>query len=312
MERVVIALGGNALLRRGAEDTFEEMYRASRKAAERIADIAAEGWEVVVTHGNGPQVGRILLQQEAAKDVVHPMPLDVCGAESQGQIGYLLQVTIGDVFFERGMERPVATILTLTRVRPQDPAFRKPTKFVGPFYEEEEAKRLERERGYVTKADPHGGWRRVVPSPTPYSIVETPVIERLVGEGTIVIASGGGGIPVIEKGPRLIGKEGVVDKDLAAAILAHEVAASVLLILTDVTHVQRGFGSLYPEDIDSMTAAEAKAMLKKGEFGAGSMGPKVQAAVNFVEAGGARAVIADLDDASAALNGTAGTEVVAS
>jgi carbamate kinase len=128
VERVVIALGGNALLRRGAEDTFEEMYRASRAAAERIADIAAAGWEVVVTHGNGPQVGRILLQQEAAKDVVHPMPLDVCGAESQGQIGYLLQVTIGDVFFERGMERPVATILTLTRVRPQDPAFRNPTR----------------------------------------------------------------------------------------------------------------------------------------------------------------------------------------
>ncbi len=143
MERVVIALGGNALLRRGAEDTFEEAYRASRMAAERIADIAAAGWEVVVTHGNGPQVGRILLQQEAAKDVVHPMPLDVCGAESQGQIGYLLQLTIGDVFFERGMERPVVTVLTLTRVRAQDPAFRNPTKFVGPFYEEAEAKELE-------------------------------------------------------------------------------------------------------------------------------------------------------------------------
>jgi carbamate kinase len=311
VERVVIALGGNALLRHGAEDTFEEMYRASRSAAERIADIAAVGWEVVVTHGNGPQVGRILLQQEAAKDVVHPMPLDVCGAESQGQIGYLLQVTIGDVFFERGMERPVACILTLTRVRPQDPAFRNPTKCVGPFYEEDEAKRLERDRGYAMKPDPHGGWRRVVPSPTPYSIVETPVIERLVREGTIVIASGGGGIPVIEEGPRLIGKEGVVDKDLAAAILAHEVAASVLLILTDVKHVQRGYGSLYPEDIDTMNATEAKAMLKKGEFGAGSMGPKVQAAVNFVEAGGARAVIADLDDASSALEGAAGTEIIA-
>ena len=310
MERVVIALGGNALLRRGAEDTFEEMYRASRSAAERVADIAAAGWEVVVTHGNGPQVGRILLQQESAKDVVHPMPLDVCGAESQGQIGYLLQVTIGDVFFERGMERPVATILTLTRVRSKDPAFRNPTKFVGPFYEEDEARRLEDERGFVMKPDPHGGWRRVVPSPRPYSIVETPVIERLVGEGTIVIASGGGGIPVIEKGPRLIGREGVVDKDLAAAILAHEVAASVLLILTDVKKVQRGFGSLYPEDIDRMTATEAKTMHTKGEFGAGSMGPKVQAAVNFVEAGGARAIIADLDDASAALEGAAGTEVI--
>ena len=182
MERVVIALGGNALLRRGAEDTFEEMYRASRAAAERIADIAAAGWEVVVTHGNGPQVGRILLQQEAAKDVVHPMPLDVCGAESQGQIGYLLQVTIGDVFFERGMERPVATILTLTRVRPQDPAFRNPTKFVGPFYEEDEAKRLEdgtrvRDEGRPTRRLAPGRARR----PNPYSIVETPG-DRAPGE----------------------------------------------------------------------------------------------------------------------------------
>src|SRR6476619_963636 len=161
MHRVVIALGGNALLRRGAPDTYEEMYAAARTAAERVADIAAADWEVVVTHGNGPQVGRILLQQEAAREVVHPMPLDVCGALSQGQIGYLLQVTIGDVFFERGMERPVCTVLTLTRVRPDDPAFREPAKFVGPFYDEEEANRLEAARGYTMKADPHGGWRRV-------------------------------------------------------------------------------------------------------------------------------------------------------
>ena len=310
MDRVVVALGGNALLRRGAEDTFEEMYRASRLAAERIADIAAAGWEVVVTHGNGPQVGRILLQQEAASATVHPMPLDVCGAESQGQIGYLLQMTIGDVFFERGMERPVVTLLSLTRVRPQDPAFKNPTKFVGPYYEEPEARRLERDRGYVMKADPHGGWRRVVPSPKPYSIVETPIVKRIVADGAIVIASGGGGVPVIEKGPRLIGKEGVVDKDLAAAILAHEVDAAVLLVLTDVKKVQTGYGSLMPEDLDRMTVSEAKRLSKRGEFGSGSMGPKVQAAVNFLEAGGRRAVIADLDDGPSALAGEAGTEIV--
>jgi carbamate kinase len=310
VERVVVALGGNALMRRGAEDTFEEMYRSARVAAEKVADIAAAGWEVVVTHGNGPQVGRILLQQEAAKDVVHPMPLDVCGALSQGQIGYLLQVTIGDVFFERGMERPVCTVLTLARVRPDDPAFAVPTKFVGPFYTEEEAKTLERDRGYTMKADPHGGWRRVVPSPLPYSIVETPIVARLIADGAIVIASGGGGIPVVEEGPRLVGKEGVVDKDLAAAILAHEVSAQVLLILTDVKKVQRGYGSLMPEDIDTMTVPEAKTLLKRGEFGAGSMGPKVQAAVNFVQAGGERAVIADLNDALAAVAGAAGTSIL--
>ena len=310
MDRVVVALGGNALLRQGAEDTFEEMYRSARSAAERVADIAAADWEVVVTHGNGPQVGRILLQQEAAREVVHPMPLDVCGALSQGQIGYLLQVTIGDVFFERGMERPVCTILTLTRVRPDDPAFREPTKYVGPFYEEDEAKRLESERGYTMKADPHGGWRRVVPSPSPYSIVETPIVARLVADGAIVIASGGGGIPVVEEGPRLIGKEGVVDKDLAAAILAHEVGAQVLLILTDVKKVQRGYGSLMPEDIDAMTVSEARALQKRGEFGAGSMGPKVQAALNFLAGGGERAVIADLEDAPAALAGEGGTTIL--
>ena len=310
MERVVVALGGNALLRRGAEDTYEEMYRAARAAAERIAEIAADGWEVVVTHGNGPQVGRILIQQEAAAKQVHLMPLDVCGAESQGQIGYLLQVTIGDVFFERGMERPVVTILSLTRVRPNDPAFRKPTKFVGPFFSETRAKKLEEQRGWVMKADPHGGWRRVVPSPEPYSIVETPVIRTLVADGVIVIASGGGGVPVIEKGPRLIGKEGVVDKDLAAAILAHEVDASVLLILTDVNKVQRGYGTLMPEDIDRMTVGEATALLDRGEFGAGSMGPKMRSAIRFVEAGGTRAVIAELDEGPAALRGEAGTELV--
>jgi carbamate kinase len=291
MERVVVALGGNALLGRGAEDTYEEMYRAARGAAERIADIAADGWEVVVTHGNGPQVGRILIQQEAAAKQVHPMPLDV--------------------FFERGMERPVVTILTLTRVRANDPAFRRPTKFVGPFFTEARAKQLEERRGWSMKADPHGGWRRVVPSPRPYSIVETPVITQLVSSGAIVIASGGGGVPVIEKGPRLIGKEGVVDKDLAAAILATEVAASVLLILTDVPKVQRGYGSLMPEDLDRITVEEALRMLKAGEFGAGSMGPKVEAALGFVEAGSGRAVIADLDQSREALAGRAGTEVVA-
>jgi carbamate kinase len=311
MQRVVIALGGNALLRRGAPDTYDEMYAAAREAAERIADIAADGWEVVVTHGNGPQVGRILIQQEAAAKQVHPMPLDVCGAESQGQIGYLLQVTIGDVFFERGTERPVVTILTLARVRPQDPAFRNPTKFVGPYFTEAQAHRRAEQRGWAMKPDPHGGWRRVVPSPRPYSIVETPVIRQLVADGVIVIASGGGGVPVIEKGPRLIGKEGVVDKDLAAAILAREVEAEVLLVLTDVAHVQRGFGSMMPEDIERMDTAEAKRLLKRGEFGRGSMGPKIEAGVHFVETGGRRAVIADLGEAREALAGKAGTEIVA-
>jgi carbamate kinase len=309
VERVVVALGGNALLRRGEEDTFENLYRSARLAAERIADIAAAGWEVVVTHGNGPQVGRILLQQEAAKRFVHPMPLDVCGAQSQGQIGYLLQVTIGDVFFERGMERPVATVLTLTRVRPDDPAFADPTKPIGPFYEQPDAESLAAERGWAMRPDAHGGFRRVVPSPSPYSIVEAPVIRNLVGDGVIVIASGGGGVPVIEDGPRLVGVEGVVDKDLAAAILARDVEAGTLLILTDVARVMRGFGTAEAEPIERMAVAEARAMLEQGEFGAGSMGPKVRSAVDFIDHGGVRAAIGDLDDAVAVLAGETGTTI---
>jgi len=310
VDRVVIALGGNALLRRGAEETYDEMMRAARSAAEKIVDIASDGWQVVVTHGNGPQVGRILIQQEAAADQVAPMPLDVCGALTQGQIGYLLQITIGDVFFERGMETPVATILTLTRVRERDPAFGNPTKYVGPYFTEAQARTRERQRGWVMKADPHGGWRRVVASPKPISIVESPVIRGLIADGVIVIAGGGGGVPVLDKGPRLIGREGVVDKDLAAAILARDVAASVLLILTDVAKVQRGYGSMLPEDIDTMTVSEGRRLLKRGEFGAGSMGPKVEAALGFLQAGGSRVVIADLDQAPEALRGEAGTQIV--
>jgi carbamate kinase len=313
MERVVVALGGNALLRRGEEDTFDNMYDSARRAAERVVDVAEAGWEIVVTHGNGPQVGRILLQQEAARGWVHPLPLDVCGAESQGQIGYLLQVTIGDVFFERGTERPVSTVLTLTRVRPDDPAFREPTKPVGPFYEEDEARKLSEERGYVMKPDPHGGWRRVVPSPAPYSIVEAPVIRQLVADGVIVIASGGGGVPVIEDGPRLLGVEGVVDKDLAASILARDVEASVLLILTDVERAQRGFGTDRARPIDRMTVSEAEALIQEGQFAAGSMGPKVRAAADFVRwgEGRTRAMIGDLDRAVGILAGRAGTHIVA-
>jgi carbamate kinase len=310
MARVVVALGGNALLRRGDQDSAEVMRKNARLAAERVAEVASRGWEIVVTHGNGPQVGRILLQNEAARDWVHPMPLDVCGAESQGQIGYLLQVTVGDVFFERGMERPVATVLTFTRVPPDDPAFQNPTKPIGPHYEEAEAKRLAAERGWQVAPDPEGQWRRVVPSPRPYSIVEAPVIRQLAESGVIVIGGGGGGVPVIEEGPRLIGVEAVVDKDLCAAILAREVDAQVLLICTDVEGVYADYGTTEQRIIDRLEVDQAKRMVEDGTLPAGSMGPKVQAAVEFVSSGGQRAVICALDDAPQALEGQAGTSIV--
>ena len=310
MDRVVVALGGNALLRRGEEDTAEEMRRSARLAAERIVDVAEDGWEVVVSHGNGPQVGRILLQQEAARGWVAPMPLDICGAESQGQIGYLLQTSIGDVFYERGMDRPVVTVLTLTRVPKNDPAFSRPTKPIGPYYSEDEAARLARERGYQVSPAPGGeGWRRVVPSPHPYSIVEAPVIRGLVAEGVIVISAGGGGVPVIEEGPRLEGVEAVVDKDLAACILAKDVEADALLILTDVDGVYEEFGTSEQRLLSTLTPDEARRRLEAGEFEAGSMQPKVEAAVQFVEGGGKRAIITSLDKGPLALSGGAGTRV---
>ncbi|HEX9235571.1 MAG TPA: carbamate kinase, partial [Actinomycetota bacterium] len=266
-----------------------------------------------VTHGNGPQVGRILLQQEAARSVVAPMPLDVCGAESQGQIGYLLQVNVGDVFYERGMDRPVVTILTLTRVRRDDPAFADPTKPVGPYYTDQEAEQLRRDRGWdvAPASGEDGQWRRVVPSPYPYSIVEAPIIRTLVGDGAIVIAAGGGGVPVVEEGPRLVGVEGVVDKDLAACILARDVQASTLLIATDVEGVFEEFGSPQQRLLRTLSPDRARELLDQGQFGEGSMKPKVEAAARFVAEGGERAIITALDHAGRALAGEGGTQVLA-
>ena len=312
MDRLVIALGGNALMQQGEEETAEAMRASARLAAELIAEIASRGHEVVVTHGNGPQVGRILLQNEAAREIVEPMPLDVCGAESQGQIGYLLQTTIGDVFYERDMEKPVVTVLTLTRVRPDDPAFEHPTKPVGPYYLEKDAKRFAEERGWHVAPSGEGTWRRVVASPHPYSIVEAPVIRQLVESKAIVIAAGGGGVPVVEEGPRLVGREAVVDKDLAAAILARDVGAAALIILTDVDGVYENWADKKARrKLDRLGAGEARALLEAGGLGEGSMGPKVEAALNFVEAGGGRAVIAALTDAVAAAEGGAGTTITA-
>jgi carbamate kinase len=236
------------------------------------------------------------------------MPLDVCGAESQGQIGYLLQVAIGDVFYERDMEKPVVTVLTLTRVPTDDPAFQHPTKPVGPYYLEADAKGFVEERGWDV-AEVNGGWRRVVPSPRPYSIVEAPIIRQLVEGGAVVIAAGGGGVPVVEEGPKLVGREAVVDKDLAAAILARDVDAETLLILTDVRGVSADFGTKGERLLERLSLEEARRMLADGELGEGSMGPKVEAATEFVEAGGKRAVIASLEEAVEAVEGRAGTTI---
>lgn len=307
---LVIALGGNAILRRGEKGTAQEQIAHVRDAARVIAAIAGAGDPLLITHGNGPQVGDILIKNEFAREILPPMPLDICGAESQGMIGYMLQQALENAFSETGTRRRVISLVTQTLVDAQDPAFHNPKKPVGPYVTEEEAERLTREQGWtvVRVAGGERGWRRVVPSPDPLEVVEAPSIRTLVGEGFVTVAAGGGGIPVIRT-PGLQGVEAVVDKDLAAERLATAVEASRLLILTDVPFIYRSFGTPRQEPIREISAGDARRLLDAGEFGEGSMAPKVEACARFVEHGGVEAVVADLASATAAVAGRAGTRI---
>lgn len=308
---VVIALGGNALLQVGQKGTAEEQRQNVYRAAGELADMVLSGrFRIVLTHGNGPQVGNILLQNEAAKHIVPPMPMDVCGAQSQGMIGYMIQQALRNVLAERGRpDIPVVTVVTQVLVDKADPAFQNPTKPVGPFYTKEEALRLTAEKGWQMVEDAGRGWRRVVPSPGPQAIVEKEAIRILVASGAIVIASGGGGIPVIKENGTYRGVEAVIDKDLAGERLAEDVGAKIFLILTDVDRVRLNYRKPNEVALSQMSVAEAKGFLAEGHFAKGSMEPKVKACVRFVEAGGERAVIAALDQALAALDGQAGTQI---
>lgn len=311
-KRIVIALGGNAILQRGQKGTAEEQMANVRVTAEAIAELVARGYEVVITHGNGPQVGNILIQNEEAKGRVPKLPLDFCGAESQGLIGYMIQQNVLNVLSGRGIKRPVVTLLTQVEVRADDPAFGKPTKPIGPFLSKEEAERNMKEKGETWVEDAGRGWRKVVPSPDPKAIVEAESINALVEAGHVVIASGGGGVPVVrEKDGTLRGVEAVIDKDLAGAELAKEVKADILMILTDVERVALNYGKPDQRGLDVLTVDEARAYGAEGHFKAGSMGPKVEAAVRFVEAGG-EAVIGSLMRLLDCLEGRSGTRVVKS
>ncbi len=309
---MVVALGGNAILQPGQKGTFEEQYENVGRAVAGLARMVLSGrWRLVITHGNGPQVGNILLQHDAAKAIVPPMPMDVCGAESQGFIGYMIQQALHNTLAREGRgDIPVATVVTQVLVDRDDPAFKNPTKPVGPFYGKEEALRMQEERGWHVVEDAGRGWRRVVPSPDPKAIVEKEVIRTLVEAGAIVIASGGGGIPVVKEDGAYRGVEAVIDKDLAGERLAQDVGAHVLLILTDVDRVRVHYRKPGEKALDRMTVEEAKGYLAEGHFAKGSMEPKVRAAVRFVEGGGERAVIAALAQAADALEGRAGTQVV--
>jgi carbamate kinase len=292
-------------------DTADAMRASAQIAAGVIAEIVSQGWEVVITHGNGPQVGRILLQNEMAKDITAPMPLDVCGAQSQGQIGFLLVTAIRNALNGQGVERPVVNILTLTRIRSDDPAFNHPTKPIGPYYGEAEARRLASDLGYhMTPAGAaKDGWRRTVPSPRPYAIEYASQIVQLAHSGAIVVACGGGGVPVMEEGSHLVGVEAVIDKDLASCVLAQAVAADAFLILTDVDGVYLGYGTPGQERLAEMSASQAWGLLAQEDFGLGSMGPKVDAAASFADATGLPAYIAQLKDGARALSDRAGTRI---
>ena len=310
--RIVVALGGNAIQRADKLEEVEKQWENVRIACEQLAELVSRGYELVITHGNGPQVGDLLLQQEAAIRQVKPKTLDLLVAMTQGQIGYMLQQTLENELKKRGINKPVATVITRVLVNSDDPDFKDPHKPVGPYYTEEEAREVMKRNGCVVKkVDParEKPYRRVVPSPDPITIVEGEAIRRMVEAGIIVIASGGGGIPVVRDDGELRGVEAVIDKDLAGERLAEVVKADVLLILTDVRKVKLNYGKPNEVDIDRMTVEEAKRYMREGHFLPGSMGPKVLACIRFLEWGGEEAIIASLDEAVDAIEGEAGTHI---
>ena len=309
-ERLVIALGGNALQSGNAAPTAEAQLEVVRGTARQRAEVSARGYEMAIVHGNGPQVGRILLASETAKDVVPPMPFDVCGAMSQGYIGYHIQQALKYALAARNRNYPVVALTTQMIVDGNDPAFQNPTKPIGAFYTEEEARTLEREKGYAMCEDAGRGWRRVVASPLPRKIVEIEAV-RLLWDHAIVITCGGGGVPVVEHPDgTLEGVAAVIDKDFAAELLAEEVNADALLIPTEVEKVAIHFGKPNQQDLGHLSLAEAARYVEEGQFGVGSMLPKVQAAMKFVRANpGRKAIITSLDKCLDALDGKTGTVI---
>jgi len=308
LKKILIALGGNAILRHKEKGTAEEQFENIKRTCRHMVRILKDGYRIAITHGNGPQVGDILLRNERCKDILPPMPLDVCGAESQGMIGYMLQQSMRNEMHKAGLEFPVVTLVTQVVVDKNDIAFKKPTKPIGPFYTALEAERLRREKNWTVVDDGMRGYRRVVPSPQPKAIVEKDSIKTLFETGTVVIASGGGGVPLIAREDgSLEGVEAVVDKDLTAELFAKEIGAEILLMLTDVRKVAINFGRPDQKDLDDITVGEAAKYLAEGQFPLGSMGPKIEAAMRFIKGGGEKAIVTSLESARQALAGKAGT-----
>jgi len=305
----VVAIGGNSLIRDEDHQTASDQFEAAKETCAHIASMVKHGWEVIVTHGNGPQVGFILLRSEMASKAVHTVPLDSCGAETQGELGYMIQQSLYNEFLSMGIKKPVATVVTQVLVRKNDPGFKNPTKPIGPFYSRRKAEKYRKERKWRVAEDPGRGWRRVVPSPMPLRIIEQNAIKTLVDHGVAVIAAGGGGIPVIKEKGRLKGVEAVIDKDYASAILAIGLKADLFLISTPVEKVALNFGKPNQKLLDKITLTEAKKYYRQGHFPPGSMGPKIRAIINYLEHGGRKAIITNPENLEKALLEKTGTHI---
>jgi carbamate kinase len=310
----VVAIGGNSLIKDKNHQTVEDQYDAAKETTYHIADMIEAGWDVAIGHGNGPQVGFILRRSEIAHKVegMHEVPVDVCGADSQGAIGYALQQTLQNELYRRGIVKPVATVVTQVLVDKNDPAFRNPTKPIGGFMDEAEAKKREADLGWNVVEDAGRGWRRVIASPLPKEVVELQAVQTLIDTGVVVITVGGGGIPVIDAGEREFrGIAAVIDKDFASSLLAQLIQADLLMISTAVEKVALDFGKPEQRWIDQMSLSEAKQYLAEGtHFAKGSMAPKIQAIIWFLEAGGKEAIITNPENIGRALKGETGTRIV--
>jgi len=306
---IVVALGGNAILQSNQEGTYEEQLLNVRSAVSEIVKLIQAGFCIAITHGNGPQVGNLYIQNNLAGEAVPPMPLDVCTAESQGLIGYLIQQEMQRELNQQGISLPVATVVTQVLVAEDDPAFENPTKPIGPFHSKKEADLLMQKTSLVMKEDSNHRWRRVVPSPMPIGIIEKEIIGDLVESGHLVIAAGGGGIPIIESSEGIAGVEAVIDKDLSACRLAIDIKAHILLILTNVERVALYYNMPEQKWIEHMSLEEAQGYLAQGHFKEGSMKPKIEAGIQFLENGGEKSIIGSLFSASSAVQGKSGTTI---
>jgi len=311
MKIAVVAFGGNALMESGGKSSYFEQAMKAEKMCGQIPKLFDLGYEVVITHGNGPQVGNLLMQQESLADTIPPMSLDVCDAMTQGQMGYMIEQTLRNNFTKKGIKKSVITLVTQVVVSEDDPAFRNPTKFIGPFFKKDESIELEKERSWQMKEDSGRGWRRVVPSPRPIDIVEKDEIREMINRNYVVIACGGGGIPVLrDKKGRLKGAAAVIDKDFAAERIASLIGAEMLLLITPVKQVAIFYGTSKQRNLKSMTLKEAKRYFAEGHFPPGSMGPKIEAAIKFLDSGGKRTIITSLEGIDAAIKGEGGTEII--